>query len=234
MRPSLAEWFALALLVTACPGAAAAPTPDGAHGLEVPFLRGEVTLDGRLQEPQWRVAARITQSDFGLWKADRYEKDPSELVVRFFHDGTSLYIAIASYDRFVQSATPPENSDGLYSFSIVTRAGAIQHYRLRWSADPPIAGGEMLFPGQWGARLRGPFNDAGREGGGYVLEFAVPLAAIGRKPGDLVPVNIIIQDIDGQPGAHYNDPGVEFARFFWGSLDNEARASFRLLRLAPR
>jgi len=226
--------IALALTLASCPGAGTAQPAGRAAGLPVPLQRGEVTLDGRLEEPQWRTAARLTHADFGLWKADRYEKDPSELVVRFFHDGKYLYVAIASYDRFVQSASPPENSDGLYSFSVLTRSGEIQHYRLRWSASPPVAGGEMIWPGKWGARLRGPFGDATREGGGYVLEFAVPLAATGWKAGERVPVNLIVQDIDGRPGARYDDPGVEFARFFWGSLDNEARAAFRVLKLAPR
>jgi hypothetical protein len=234
MRGTVFCRIALALILAWCPGAGKAQLQGKTAGLPVPFLRGEVALDGRLEEPQWRTAARLTHADFGLWKADRYEKDPSELVVRFFHDGKSLYVAIASYDRFVQGATPPENSDGLYSFSVATRKGPIQHYRLRWSADPPVAGGEMISPGKWGARLRGPFGDASREGGGYVLEFAVPLAAIGWKAGDRVPVNLIVQDFDGPPGARYNDPGVEFARFFWGGLDNEARAAFRALILAPR
>ena len=211
----------------------AAP-PGAAEAFPVPYLPGEVTLDGRLAEPQWRRAARITHADFSLWKADRYEKDPSELVVRFFHDGTRLYVALSSYDRFVEPANPPENSDGLYSFSAITRSGAIQHYRLRWSANPPVPGGEMIAPGKWGARLRGPFADPSREGGGYVFEFAIPLAALGWKPGDTVPVNLVVQDHDGAPGRRHDDPGVEFARLYWGSLDNENRAGFRAIRLAPR
>jgi hypothetical protein len=221
---------ALFLLVVADRGGAQTPRAD----LEVPYLPGAVNLDGRLAETQWRGAARITHAQFGLWKPGRYEKDPSELVLRLFHDARHLYVALSSYDRFVEPATPPENSDGLYSFSVATRAGALQHYRLRWSANPPVAGGEMLSPGKWGARLRGPFGDPGREGGGYVLEFAVPLDAIGWKPGDLVPVNVIVQDHDGKPGGRYDEPGVEFARFYWGSLDNEARTAYRTLKLAPR
>lgn len=234
MRRIVSCRSALALALACCPVTAAAQLPGKPVELPVPLLRGEVALDGRLEESQWRRAARLTHADFEMWKADRYEKDPSELVVRFFHDATSLYVAISSYDRYVRGASPPENSDGLYSFSVVTRSGAIQHYRLRWSAMPPVAGGEMITPGKWGARLRGPLGDASREGGGYVLEFAVPLSAIGWKPGDRIPVNLIVQDIDGGPGSRYNDPGVEFARFFWGSLDNEARGSFRAIVLAPR
>jgi hypothetical protein len=223
---------ALVLMLVAARGSAA--PQDASAALLVPYLPGEVTLDGRLAESQWRRAARITHANFSVWKADRYEKDPSELVVRFFHDGHRLYVALSSYDRFVEPASPPENSDGLYSFSAVTRAGAIQHYRLRWSANPPVPGGEMIAPGKWGARLRGPFADPVREGGGYVIEFAVPLAALGWKPGDTFPVNIIVQDHDGAPGRRHDEPGVEFARLYWGSLDNENRAGFRALKLAPR
>jgi hypothetical protein len=222
--------FALLLVLLADRGGAQAPRAD----LEVPRLQGAVNLDGRLAESQWRRAARITHAQFRLWKPARYEKDVSEFVLRLFHDGSHLYVALSSYDRFVEPATPPENSDGLYSFSVATRAGALQHYRLRWSANPPVAAGEMISPGRWGARLRGPFGDLRREGGGYVLEFAIPLEALGWGPGDTVPVNVIVQDHDGKPGGRYDEPGVEFARFYWGSLDNEARAGYRRLRLAPR
>ncbi len=233
MAPRLTQLAAaLGLLLAAATGRGAQAAAEGA--LTVPYLRGEVSLDGRLSELQWRNAARITHADFSLWKADKYETDPSELVVRFFHDGARLYIAVSSYDRFVEPASPPENSDGLYSFSVVTRDGALQHYRLRWSANPPLPGGEMISPGRWGARLRGPFGDASREGGGYVFEFAIPLAALGWKAGDSVPVNIIVQDHDGGPGLRYDAHGVEFARFSWGSLDNENRAAYRTLKLAPR
>ena len=225
---------ACALFLALSAGPAGAQPPLATAILAVPYLPGAVALDGRLAEPQWRRAARITHSDFVLWKTDRRHKDPSELVLHLFHDGRHLYVALASYDRFVETATPPENSDGLYSFSVATRGGALQHYRLRWSANPPLAGGEMLSPGRWGARLRGPFGDPRVEGGGYVLEFAIPLAAIGWGPGDTVPVNVIVLDHNGKPGGRYDEPGVEFSKLAWGSLDNEYRPGYRLLRLAPR
>lgn len=223
-----------ALLLALVAGRGSAEPAAARAALVVPYLRGPVTLDGRLAEPQWRRAARITQADFLVWKVDRDQKVPSEIVLRLFHDGSDLYVALSSYDRFVEPATPPENSDGLYSFSVMTRTGALQHYRLRWSANPPAAGGEMLSPGRWGARLRGPFGDPRREGGGYVLEFAIPLAATGWRPGDTVPVNVIVLDHNGRPGGRYDEAGVEFAKLAWGSLDNEARAGYRLLKLAPR
>jgi hypothetical protein len=204
-----------------------------AADLVVPRLPGAVDLDGRLAEPQWRQAARLPSSAFDKWVADTYKKDPSPFVVRLFHDGSLLYVSLASYDRFVEADALAQNSDGLYSFSIITRTGTLQHYRLRWEGNPPVAGGEMLSPGKWGARLRGPFADRQREGGGYVLEFSIPLTGTGARAGDTVPINIIVQDHDGNPNGRYNDPGAEFARFFWGSLDNENRAAYRTIKLAP-
>lgn len=91
----------------------------------------------------------------------------------------------------------------------------------------------MLVPGKWGARLRGPYADTSRAGGGYVFEFSIPLAATGWKPGDTVPVNIIVHDHDGKPSAAYNTPGAEFARFAWGTLDNDNRNGYRTLKLTP-
>lgn len=153
--------------------------PATAADILVPHLKGNVTLDGRLEEPMWRKAQRLPHSVFTRWIADTYDKDPSVFHLRFFHDGVTLFVALVSYDRYVEADIAAENSDGLYSFSIATRAGQLQHYRLRWSANPPIAGGEMLDPGKWGARLRGPYDNPERAGGGYVFEFAIPLAAIG-------------------------------------------------------
>ena len=209
--------------------------PLTAMGADItaPRLKGSVTLDGRLEEPMWRAAQRLPLTAFTRWVADTYDTDATLFHLRFFHDGLTLYVALVSYDRYVEADANPENSDGLYSFSVATREGKLQHYRLRWSANPPVAGGEMLDPGKWGARLRGPFGDSTRPGGGYVFEFAIPLAAIGWKPGDAVPVNIIVHDRDGKPSVTYNSPGAEFARFAWGSLDNDNRSSYRTLRLAP-
>ena len=210
-----------------------APLAAMAADISVPRLNGSVTLDGRLEEPMWREAQRLPHSAFTRWVADTYDKDPTDFHLRFFHDGHMLYVALVSYDRYVEADAAAENSDGLYSFSVATRDGKLQHYRLRWSANPPVAGGEMLDPGKWGARLRGPYADATRAGGGYVFEFAIPLDAIGWKPGDTIPVNIIVHDHDGKPSKPYNTAGAEFARFAWGSLDNDDRASYRTLRLMP-
>ncbi len=220
--------LAMGALLLGLPLAAA-----GAEALSVPRLAGEVTLDGQLKEPQWRRAARLEHTAFSRWIADSYRKDPSEFVLRLFHDGRRLYVALASYDGFVEPDAAPENSDGLYAFSLLTRAGGAQHYRLRWAANPPMPGGEMIDPGKWGARLRGPFAEPARAGGGYVFEFAIPLAATGWKPGDSVRVNIIVNDHDGKPGAPYNDRAVEFARYAFGSLNNEDHGSYRAIRLAP-
>jgi hypothetical protein len=217
--------FALALLP-------ALVTHAGDPELAVPRLAGPVTLDGRLEEAPWRAAARISSELFTRWVADTYTKDPTIFNLRLFHDGRTLYVALVSYDRYVEADAVPEASDGLYAFSLATRGGALQHYRLRWSANPPVAGGEMIDPGKWAARLRGPYADPAQEAAGYVIEFAIPLAATGWRAGDAVPINVIVQDHDGRPGAPYNDPGAEYARFAFGSFDNDNRAGYRTLRLA--
>lgn len=219
----------IAALAVAAAALAAVPPP-----VTVPRHSGPVVLDARLEESAWRSAVRLTATDFTRWVADTYTRDPNEFQLRLFHDARHLYGTLVSYDRFVENDVVPENSDGLYAFSIVTRAGPVQHYRLRWSANPPIPGGEMIDPGKWAARLRDAFA-SGRPGvgGGYVLEFAIPLDAIGWRPGETFAANIIVQDHDAGPGKRYNDPGVEYARFAFGTLDNEQRTGYRRLRLAP-
>ena len=210
-------------------------SPMTAMGADVtaPRLNGAVTLDGRLEEPMWRTALRLPHTAFVRWVADTYVKDPTVFHLRFFHDGRTLYVALVSYDGYVEADADPDNSDGLYSLSLATRAGKLKHYRLRWSENPPLAGGEMLDSAEWGAHLRGPFEEPARPGGGYVFEFAIKLSAIGWKPGDTIPLNIIVNDHDGKPKAAYQTPGAEFARFAWGSFDNGNRAAYRALKLAP-
>lgn len=198
----------------------------------VPRLTGTITLDGRLSEAPWRRALRIPQAAFTRWVADRYTPDPEEFNLRLFHDGRRLYVALASYDRHVQSDPNPENADGLYAFSLIDGKGALQHYRLRWSANPPVPGGQTIDSAKWGARLRGPYADSTTEGGGYALEFAIPFAATGWKPGDTVRVNVIVQDRDGRPDVTYNHPAAAFARFALGSVDNDDRRHYFTLRLA--
>lgn len=226
MRGSAKCLLALLATVGSCPAVA-----DDA--VLIPRRPGTVALDGVLDEPAWRDAARLTHADFSRWVANRYARDPDEFSVRMFHDGRTLYVALASYDRYVEPDAVAENSDGLYAFSAIGADGRLQHYRLRWSENPPLAAGEMRDPGRWGARLRGPFADGTRAGGGYVLEFAVPLAALGWRPGDAGRINIIVHDHDGAPGAPYTDPRAEFARYAYGSLDNDDRAAYRAVRLAP-
>lgn len=213
--------------------AMAIPIAAAGADIVVPRLNGIVVLDGRLDEPMWRTAARLPHTAFSRWVADTYEKDPSPFFLRFFHDGVKLYVALVSYDRYVESDAQPENSDGLQALSIATPSDRLKHYRLRWAANPPVATDEMFDSAEWGARLRGPFEDPTHAGGGYILEFAIRLSAIGWKPGDTVPINAIVNDHDGKPHASFRTPGTDFARFAWGSFDNSDRAHYRMLKLAP-
>jgi hypothetical protein len=221
-------WLLCAALV-----AQTAPMTALSADVVAPRLSGAVILDGRLEEPMWRTAARLPHTAFRRWVANTYDKDPTAFHLRFFHDGIMLHVAFVSYDRYVESDAVPENSDGLHSFSLATPSGRLKHYRLRWSKNPPVAGDEMFDSGAWGAHLRGPFEDARRPGGGYVFEFAIRLSAIGWKPGDTIPMNIIVNDHDGKPRASYQAPGAEFARFAWGSFDNGNLAGYRTLKLEP-
>ncbi len=213
--------------------AVATPIAASSADITAPRLNGNVVLDGRLEEPMWRRAVRLPSTAFSRWVADTYDKDPSSFHLRFFHDGVKLYVALASYDRYVESDALPENSDGLQSLSIATPSGRLKHYRLRWAANPPVPSDEMYDSGEWGARLRGPFEDSARPGGGYVFEFAIRLSAIGWKPGDTIPLNVIVNDHDGKPHASFRAPGAEFARFAWGSFDNGDGARYGTLKLAP-
>ncbi len=233
MNRGVISWWRRAAVLFLTLASAAMMAAEKLPPLNVPLLQGEVKLDGRLREDVWRRAAVLTETDFRQWKADTYERDPSRFRLRMFHDRRWLYVSLASYDRFVEPAEPLANSDGLYSLSLITAGGEILHFRLRWTANPPVALGDVVPAGQWGARLRGPFADTRREGAGYVFEFRIPKKRIGWRTGDRIPVNIIIHDHDGGPYKRYDERGVEFVRFAWGSMDNDDRSQYRQIRLAP-
>ena len=222
-----------AVLAALLPLLAGGGTARAETALVIPHLAGPVLLDGALEEPAWRQAARLTRADFQRWVARRATRDPDEFSVRLFHDGRSLYVAVAFYDRYVEPAATPESADGLYAFSVLTADGRLKHYRLRWSANPPQPGGDMLDLKRFGARLRGPYADPSHPGGGYVFEFAIPLTSIGWRPGGTGRLNIILQDHDGMPGAPFDDMRVDFTRFAYGGFDNDTRAVYRTVRLAP-
>lgn len=209
-----------------------APATAMAADITAPRLDGSVTFDGHLKEPMWQTAARLPHTQFTRWVGNSYDSEQAVFHLRFFHDGHSLFVALVSYDRYVEADASPENADGLYSLSIATRTGKLRHHRLRWSQNPPLAGGDMPHYHQWGARLRGPFQQPGHPGGGYVFEFAIPLWSTGWRPGDSLPLNIIVTDHNGKPGGSYRGAGVEFARFAFGSFDNDDRAAYQTLKLA--
>ena len=208
---------------------------ESSHSAEldaIPKLTGTLTADGKLHEPQWRDALRITYHQFNRWQPQADKLPDDEFVLRIFHDGSFLYVALASYDRYVESATQSVNSDGLYALSLLGSDNRIHHFRLRWASIQAEPAGEMLDI-QWGARLRASFNDLSHEGGGYMLEFAVPFDTLGWQAGDNININVLIQDHDNNPGGAYNAPDTRFVRFALGHFDSDDSSGFYPLQLAP-
>lgn len=218
------------LIVIAASGHGYAADSDGAD--IIPKLSNTVVLDGRLHEPQWRKAARITYHRFARWQPDSDDLPDDEFVLRLFHDGAHLYVALASYDAYVESAALDENADGLYALSLLARDQRVHHYRLRWGTPQGQPAGEMLDI-DWSARLRAPYNNADKQGGGYVLEFAIPFSILGWQAGDHVRINALVQDHDNNPGGAYNDVKTRFVRFALGHFDSDDAAGFYSMQLAP-
>lgn len=197
----------------------------------IPRLSGPITIDGRLGEAAWRKAWRVTQNAFTLWRSNKSTQPADEFILRMFHDGANLYVSLASYDRFVEPAARVENADGIYALSLLDHDSHPHHYRLRWSTPTAEAGGVMQNVEHFAARLRGPYAEPRRQGGGYVLEFEIPFKTLGLRPGDAVALNVIIHDHDGNPGGHYDDPATVFTRFAYGSFNNDKPKDYRWLQL---
>lgn len=223
------EWFLCTALL-----ASSAMAQDGASPeIKVPLLSAAVTLDGRLAEPAWRKAGVLRSDVFRVWTKNEHRDDSSQFSVRLFHDGRQLYIGISSYDHYVEPADRPQDADGLYALTLLTKRGELQNFRLRWSANPPVAANELTVIGKWAARLRAVFAESRIPGGGYVLELALPLQRLGYSVGERIPFNIIMQDHDHNPGGAIGDSRTAFSRFGWPGLDNDKPAGFAGLLLEP-
>lgn len=197
----------------------------------IPRLSGPITIDGRLNEPDWRKAWRVTQNAFTVWRANKTTQPADEFVLRMLHDGTNLYVSLASYDRFVEPAARAENADGIYALSLLDHDGHPHHYRLRWSTPTAEAGGELQNTKDFAARLRGPYAEPRRQGGGYVLELKIPIKTLGLLQAHKIALNVIINDHDDNPGGRYDDPATVFYRFAYGGFNNDEAKDYRWLQL---
>ena len=180
------------------------PARDAASALEmrVPRAAGPITIDGEFEDPGWRgdvARTRLLRSDTG--ELGRPYSD-----VRLVWDGELLYLTLYAADEDIRAThTQPDDPvwledsfhvlfvrDGVEHTLDVSPLGTLADAERR--GDAAGDGGAHPFEYRWqsGARvahdLDGTPNDASDDDEEWVIELAVPLAALGvpPKPGERI------------------------------------------------
>jgi uncharacterized protein (TIGR03437 family) len=168
--------------------------------------------------------------------------NPSTFTAYFLHDDINLYIAIeTTNDSLVESSDYDQNADGLAGLAIERKGDGQSLFRLMWHrenaapctllpAGPPLDKDRMAYDAAWRSSLRGTWNNNNDTDAGYTFEFSIPLSDSasggnrglgGYKAGEQMKANIILVDHDSKPGAPFNDPMANFAKFWWGKDNAE-------------
>ena len=150
--------------------AAAHPARDG-----VPFRTGAIKLDGEWDEEDW--AKRALRGQF-VDAEGALARPSSE--VRLLHDDTDLIVALYAADEDI------EHGDA-FDFS----AGALSlHVDATGMVTPAIAGVRAAVDYD-----EGTLDNPGDDDEEWVVELAIPLAALGIVPGGHLPVRAARCDV---------------------------------------
>lgn len=216
-----------------------APTPDGT-ALEVPFAKQAITLDGELDDAPWLGAAGRTGAFLQVGGGEPGAAAPplpeparpySE--ARFGWNDQSLFVALYAADREIRAAAPepdgPRWKSGDY-FELVFHTPDGERL-IQLSPDGTVTdarrteGTSVDFSWQSGIAVAhdidGTINDPSDEDEEWVLEFSLPLEAVGLapQPGSSVPLSLKRCDAVGNGTRTCSS---------WGSLGATT------LRLGPR
>jgi hypothetical protein len=197
-------------LLLAGPGAAAEKTAPGAsvpppRRVRVPRLTGEITLDGRLDEPVWRAAARVR-----LELNDGSGAVRDATTVRLWYDRDALHLGWTCRDTDIQATLTARDSrfweEEVAEF-FLTPGALSDYYELQWNPlggvfDARIhneldaaTGLSRKFTGDWSftaagmrhaVRVEGTVGDATDTDRGWQAEVRLPFADLGvpaPRPG---------------------------------------------------
>lgn len=220
-------------------------------------------IDGVLEDV-WRNAGKLGfpnsagENGGRFTTSPNYDRvNPSTFTVYFLHDDINLYIAIeTANDSMVESSDYDQNADGLAGMAIERKGGGQSMFRLMWHQEnapspctslltgPPLDRDRMAYDAAWRSSLRGTWNNNSDADTGYVYEFSIPLSDPvsggnrglgGWKAGEKMKANIVLVDHDSKPGARFDDPMANFAKFWWGkdSAENLNAPRWIILSDAP-
>lgn len=176
------------------------PTPQGSRKSQVPELRvpraqGEIVLDGKLDEPAWKLAPiagpfvnTVTGAPAEPTAQARVLWDDQHLYVAFEVADTFLRSTFRNFDDHlweqdaVEIMLDPHGQGRNYFEMQVSPAGVVFDTRYDRRRDPgPIGHADWNSELRAGVQVRGKLND-GKADAGYTVEIAIPFAAFDTGP----------------------------------------------------
>jgi hypothetical protein len=198
------------------------PEYDYSSGMLVPSLeqlpvalaRGPITIDGAVSETIWSDATPLT------YAVHPPANEDTSATVRALWDDEFLYLAFDVSDTQVETATLDWNDD---SVSISINNGT---FRCRQDVGGTGGGGcKRALRLKPGTTLTIP----GDIDPGFTVEMRVPWTQTRVIPnaGDIVPVDFLSVDHDGNSGGAWDDPATIFSKISWdgdSSVDTTGRS----------
>jgi hypothetical protein len=199
-----------------------------------------ITLDGELTEEFWNGADHVVVAKNSYTSSGGYYSqwgdtlneytDRSEAVVKFYHNGTDLYIGIISNDSSVCKWSPGWEADGLFLwmtnkgdklpaarmeiknmyFNESEGAGTV--FELGGAAPTGSAEGASYEPAGTTTHTESNGPDAG-----YSLETVVHTDYYGYSVGDTVYLSVVIWDMDYSSSDAFDDHVSDYAPNWWGT-----------------
>ena len=194
---------------------------------------GPVTVDGVLEPIEWDKANGLvfmkdSKDVTGQWymqaedpNNDGYT-DVSKAVVKFLHQGTDLYISVASDDSSI--CYWGWESDGLFFKMRYAETQLEEEFLFMYSSqnigDGAVLGSKLADPA-WGTGVSVEVaggglshNNADDPDYGYNMEVVVHLDQLGYENGDIVKIALVIWDMDY---AEPKDVNSDYFKTWWGS-----------------
>jgi len=155
--------------------------PQILPSLEVQRTTGPIDVDGVLDEPAWRTAARV--ANFTQYSPIDKMRPPVETTALIAYDNSYLYVAFIAYDdpRMIRATLHERDvewnedmcglildtwGDGTRAYEIFVNARGVQG-DLLWTAQSEDSGFDLVFD-----------SDARITDSGYVVEMAIPFSSL--------------------------------------------------------
>jgi hypothetical protein len=182
--------------------------------LEVVPMKGTIAVDGVMDESIWQCAIPLTYS------IHISQTDITTVTVRALWDLNYLYVSFDIEDTQVETAALDWNDD---SVSIIFNDGKFRCRQDVGGTGEGVCDRALHLPN------RTTLDEPGDDDCGYTVEMRIQWSevSISANVDEVIPTDFLSVDHDGNPGAPYDDPSLEFSKISWdgdGSVDTTDRS----------